>query len=424
MDNIIKTQICDGVNLTYIPEKKFKTALLSFSMIIPMEKEKVSKNAIVPNLLAHSCKKYPSLLAINTKLEELYGACAISQVSKLGDNQVLTIAIQSLGNDYIPNSSDNILEITKLLNEMIFNPDAENGSFSSKSFAQEKRQLIEDIESELNDKRVYANKRCTEIMCENEKFGINAIGTIEGAKRLNETEVFEEWKKLLETSRIEIMAIGSCNYQLMVEEFKNRFALIERNATQITEDKVVKDVESIKETNEKMDVVQCKLVMGFRTGIAKPDDDVEAVKVMSALLGGTPQSKLFLNVREKLSLCYYCSTNYIANKGILFISSGVQEENMQKAKKEILNQVEDIKLGNFTEKELSETKMYICQAIEKIKDSLGSLNTWYSNQSLDKVQYNPDEMIEKINKIQREDVIKAAQKLKLDTIYALSKKGE
>lgn len=424
MDNIIKTQICDGVNLTYIPEKKFKTALLSFSMIIPMEKENVSKNAIVPNLLAHSCKKYPSLLAINTKLEELYGACAISQVSKLGDNQVLTIAIQSLGNDYIPNSSDNILEITKLLNEMIFDPDAENGSFSSKSFAQEKRQLIEDIESELNDKRVYANKRCTEIMCENEKFGINAIGTIEGAKSLNETDVFEEWKKLLETSHIEIMAIGSCNYQLMVEEFKNRFALVERNATQITEDKVVKDVESIKETTEKMDVVQCKLVMGFRTGIAKPDDNVEAVKVMSALLGGTPQSKLFLNVREKLSLCYYCSTNYIANKGILFINSGVQEENMQKAKKEILNQVEDMKLGNFTEKELSETKMYICQAIEKIKDSLGSLNTWYSNQSLDEVQYSPDEMIEKINKIQREDVIKAAQKLKLDTIYALSKKGE
>lgn len=424
MENITKFQICEGVNLTYIPEQKFKTALLSFSMIIPMDENNVSANAIVPNLLAHSCKKYPSLLAINTKLEELYGACAITKISKLGDNQILTIAVQSIGNSYVPNSADNILEITKLLNEMIFNPNFENGSFSSKEFAQEKRQLIEDIESELNDKRVYANRRCTETMCENEKFGINSIGTIKGAKELDAPKVSEAWKNLLETSRIEIIAIGSCNHQLIMEEFKQHFDAIDRKVTEIPPDKIVKDVQSVKEVSEKMDVVQCKLVMGFRTGIAKPDDDVEAVKVMSALLGGTPQSKLFLNVREKMSLCYYCSTNYTASKGILFIDSGVQEENMEKAKKEILNQIEDIKLGNFSEKDLTETKMYLCQAIETIKDNLGSLNTWYCNQSLDKVQYSPDEMIEKISKIQREDVIKAAQKLKLDTIYALSKKGE
>lgn len=424
MDNIIKTQICEGVNLTYIPEKKFKTALLSFSMIVPMEEENISKNAIIPNLLAHSCKKYPSLLEINTKLEELYGACVVSQVSKLGDNQVLTLAIQSVSDDYIPDSSENMSEIIKLLGEIIFNPDAQNEAFNPKSFLQEKRQLIEDIESELNDKRVYAGIRCTEIMCKNEKFRINPKGKIEEAKSLNEADVFAEWKNLLETSRIEIMAIGSCNHQLIIDEFKEKFASVNRNEKQILPDEVIKDVETVKEVHEKMDVIQCKLVMGFRTEIAKPDDNLEATKVMSALLGGSPQSKLFLNVREKLSLCYYCSTNYIPSKGILFISSGIQEENIQKVKKEILNQIEDLTLGNFSEKELLETKMYICQEIEKIKDSIISLNTWYSNQYLDKMQYSPDEIIEKINKIEREDVIKAAQKLKLDTVYTLSKKGE
>lgn len=424
MDNIIKTQICEGVNLTYIPEKKFKTALLSFSMIVPMEEENISKNAIIPNLLAHSCKKYPSLLEINTKLEELYGACVVSQVSKLGDNQVLTLAIQSVSDDYIPDSSENMSEIIKLLGEIIFNPDAQNEAFNPKSFLQEKRQLIEDIESELNDKRIYAGIRCTEIMCKNEKFRINPKGKIEGAKSLSEGDVFAEWKNLLETSRIEIMAIGSCNHQLIIDEFKEKFASVNRNEKQILPDEVIKDVETVKEVHEKMDVIQCKLVMGFRTEIAKPDDNLEAAKVMSALLGGSPQSKLFLNVREKLSLCYYCSTNYIPSKGILFISSGIQEENIQKVKKEILNQIEDLTLGNFSEKELLETKMYICQEIEKIKDSIISLNTWYSNQYLDKMQYSPDEIIEKINKIEREDVIKAAQKLKLDTVYTLSKKGE
>lgn len=425
MPNIITKQVCEGVNLTYIPEQKFKTALISFSMITPMDKQNVSANAIIPNLMGHSCKKYPSLLEINTKLEELYGACAISKVSKLGDKQILTIAIQSVGNSYIPDASDNILEITKLLNEMVFNPNTQNNSFAPKEFFQEKRQLIEDIESELNDKRVYANRKCTEIMCQNEKFGINSIGTIEGAQNLDEKSVFKEWKNLLKSSHIEIMAIGSCNHELIFNEFKKSFDSIERTNSEMPQDKIVKDVESIKEISEHMDVVQCKLVMGFRTRIAKPDKETEAVKVMSALLGGTPQSKLFLNVREKLSLCYYCSSKYVASKGILFIDSGVEQKNTQKAKKEILNQIEDIKLGNFSDTELTETKMYLSQAIEKTKDNLGALHEWYCGQSLDDVKYSPDEMIEKINKVQREDVINAAQKLELDTVYTLlSKESE
>ena len=388
-----------------------------------MDEKHVSANAVLPHLLAHSSKKYPSLLDINLKLEELYGASAISQSTKLGDKQVLTVAVTGIGNSYIPNSSDNILEVTKLLSEMIFNPDTSENAFKTKNLEQERRQLIEDIESELNDKRTYASKKCTEIMCKNEGFGISATGTVEGAKNLSETSVFDEWKSLLESSHIEIMIIGSCNHKLIFEEFKKRFAEIKRNETQILPDKVIKNVEAVKEISETMDVVQCKLVMGFRTGIAKPEKEVESVKVMSALLGGTPQSKLFLNVREKLSLCYYCSSSYNANKGILFINSGVQEENISKAKKEILNQIEDIRLGNFTEKELSETKMYLSQAIEKVKDNIGTLNSWYCNQSLDKVRYSPDEMIERISKVQREDVIKAAQNLKLDTVYTLSKKG-
>ena len=419
MPNIITEQICSGVNLNYIPEQKFKTALLSFSMITPMDRETVSKNAIIPNLLAHSCKKYPSLLEINTKLEELYGACAISKVSKLGDKQLLTIAIQSVGNNYIPDSSDNILEITKLLNEMIFSPNASDNAFDSKDFSQEKRQLIEDIESELNNKRIYVNRKCTEVMCKDEKFGISPIGTIEDSRKLDAKTVFEEWKNLLKSSHIEKMVIGTCNHKLVLNEFKKNFDLLEREESIIPQDTVIKEVKAIKEVSEHMDVVQCKLVMGFRTEIAKPDKGVEAAKVMNALLGGTPQSKLFLNVREKLSLCYYCSSNYIPAKGILFIDSGVQKENIEKAKKEILNQVEDITLGNFSETELSETKMFLAQAIEKTKDKLGALHTWYCNQTLDETKYSPDEMIEKINKVQREDVINAAQKLKLDTVYTL-----
>ena len=423
MKNMVTKKICSGVNLTYIPEEKFKTTLISFVMFTPIDKKTVSANAIIPHLLSHSCRQYPSLQNINLKLEELYGTDLISKASKIGDNQVLTISASGLSSRYIPDSSDNSLEIAKLLNEIIFNPDIKENTFKSEKLAQEKRQLIEDIESELNDKKTYAIKKCTEIMCKNEKFGIPSSGTIESAKMLNEQDAFNAWKNLLTSSHIEIMVIGSCNHKLIFNEFKKNFDTIERNASEISKDIIVNEVQSIKEIYENMDVVQAKLVMGFRTGIAKPDPNVEAVKVMNALLGGSPQSKLFLNVREKLSLCYYCSSNYISEKGILFIQSGVQEENILKAKQEILNQIEDIQLGNFTEKELSETKMYMAQAIEKVMDSQESLGLWYAGQALDSVKYSPDEMIEKINKVKREDIIKSAQSLKLDTVYILSQKG-
>ena len=218
------------------------------------------------------------------------------------------------------------------------------------------------------------------------------------------------------------MLTGTGFYEPLLEEFKSQFSKIKRENIFSYENKIIKKASKIKEAKEIMDVVQCKLVMGFRTEIAKPSEDVESVKVMNALLGGTAQSKLFVNVREKLSLCYYCSSKYNAQKGIIFIESGVQEKNIYKAKEEILKQIKDIQLGNFTDKELNETKLFLSQTIEKVKDSAGALNSWYGTQTFDEKNQTPEEVIEKINNISREKVISAAKKITLDTVYVLSGK--
>ena len=215
---------------------------------------------------------------------------------------------------------------------------------------------------------------------------------------------------------------GGGKYESVMEEFEKHFSEIERKDIFSCENKIIKKTSHIKEAKEIMDVVQCKLMMGFRTEIAKPDEDVESVKVMNALLGGTAQSKLFLNVREKLSLCYYCSSKYVAQKGIIFIESGVQKENVSKAKEEILKQIKDIQLGNFTDKELDETKLYLSQSLEKIKDSPENLSSWYGSQAFDKTKQSPEETIEKIKNVSREEVISAAKKITTDTIYVLSGK--
>ncbi len=422
MQSMVKSEICKNVNFTYIPDKKFKTAIISFSMFTPLDKKCASKNAIIPSLLAHSCKEYPSLLEISTKLEELYGATISPSITKLGDIQILTLAMQSISNNFISDSQNNVLEATNLLCEMIFNPNTENESFKEENIAQEKRQLIEDIKSEMNDKKIYARRKCEEIMCKNEKFGINVAGTIENVEKLDGSSVYKAWQKLLKHSHIEIKLIGSCAYEPIINEFKNRFLKIIRNEIVNCSNEVIKKASHITEITEKMDIVQCKLVIGMRTEIAKPDEDVQALKVMNALFGGTAQSKLFVNVREKLSLCYYCSSKYNSQKGIIFIESGVEKKNIEKAKDEILKQLEDIKLGNFSDEELEQTKLYLCQSTEKVKDSLSSLNAWYSAQTFDENQKSPDEIIEKIKEVSREKVINVAQKITLDTVYMLTDK--
>lgn len=424
MNDIFREKLFDDVNFTYIPKSKFKTAMISFSMFTPLSKDEAAKNAILPNLLSHSCKKYPTLRSIGIKLEELYGASVGTSISKLGDYQVLTLCAEGLEGKFAYENPNNISELTNLLCEMIFNPDLEEGKFKEENVAQEKRQLIEDIMSEMNDKRIYATRRCEEIMFSEEKYGVNVLGDIKTAKKLTAEEITQAWKKLLSSSHIEIMVIGKASREAILTELRKYFSEIKREHSTILKTEIIKKAERVREFTESMDVTQCKLVMGLRSEIAYPDKDVPAMIVMNALFGGTAQSKLFLNVREKLSLCYYCSSKYNKQKGVLFISSGVEKHNLESAKKEILRQLKEVKIGNFTDSELAEIKLHLSQTIEGVGDSLSSLNSWYIPQSFFGNMKSPSKFIKEINEVSREKVIEVANKVTLDTVYTLLCKEE
>lgn len=424
MNNIIRKNLSEGINFTYIPQDKFKTTLISFSMITPLSKEDAPKNAILAGLLSHSCKKFPCLSDVSIKLEELYGASIHPSNSRLGESQVITITAKGLNSKFAYENSNNILDIAKLLCEMIFEPDLNGEMFKNENINQEKRELIESINSEMNDKKLYARKRCIEVMCENEKFGIDPQGSIETVKLLDSENVYKAWKRLLSSSIIEIMVIGSAAYETIISEFKRWFSNIERENIVCCDTEIIKKAETIKNFKESRDVTQCKLVMGLRAEIAEPNEDVYSMIVMNTLFGGSAQSKLFLNVREKLSLCYYCSSKYNKHKGIILIESGVESKNIEKAKEEIISQLKEIKIGNFTDEELEETKLYLSQAIQATKDSLTSLNDWYISQVFSEEKESPDEVIKKIDKVSREKVIEVANKITLDTVYLIHGKEE
>jgi len=419
MIGIEQRSVCDGVNFRSIKDTKFKTVRMSVNFMLPIQKSTAASNALLPFLLSRASSEYPDFTKLGERLEELYGAEINADVQKLGDVQLLSLSASGIADRYSLSGESISTELSKLLCSIIFDPPFENGLFPQDGFEQEKRQTIELIESEYNDKRTYAKQRCEEIMCAEEPYGINRYGSKDAIKNLKREELTQAWQYLIHNAKIEIMVLGDCDSALVFEGFYNAFKKLNRTSTVDCPTKNIKKADKVNDVVEKMDVAQSKLVLGFRTGVAMPDAEVEAVKLMTALFGGTPNSKLFLNVREKLSLCYYCSAQYLSMKGIMLVQSGVETKNVEKAKQEILFQLDEVKKGNFDENEVNAAKLSICNSYRSVSDSLGSLEAWYLSQTFTNQVKRPDEAAAIINAVSRQEIIDAANHVTLDTVYRL-----
>lgn len=420
MTNKLKRfEISEGINLNVIKDDRFKNGRISIAMYTPLEKNNVSKNAILPFLLTKSCKMYPDFTSLNKRLDELYGASIYADVQNLGDMQEIIMSASFLDDRYALNNECISEKITELLCDMLFNPVTINDNFSIENVNQEKRQLKELIESEYNDKRIFALNRCKELMCKDEKYGINKLGKKEDIQNMLSKDIHEAWMNLLETARFEIFVLGNFDETKALKVFKSAFLDIKRKNIVSFETQIIKKAKKENSYNETVKATQSKLVMGFRTNIAGQDEDVNAMRVAIALFGATPNSKLFLNVREKYSLCYYCSAKYDRAKGIMFVQSGVEKENIEKAKKEILNQLEEVKKGNFSDDDISAIKKSLSNSYKTVNDYLSSLETFYSAQVFDEKIVTPEETIEKINAVTKDQIVEVANKITLDTIYTL-----
>ena len=415
-------KICEGVNLLCINDDKFKTSRISFTMFVPLEESTATVHSLLMGILERGCKEYPNFQSFNRYLEQLYGANIYSNVDKIGEVQALTLSAVCINDNLTFNNEEVLLNISKLLCSVIFEPCLNGTSFKNEDIIQAKRQLKENIKSEYNDKKIYSKIRCEELMCKGERFSINRLGKEEDIDSINSEDIFNAWKNLLDTARIEIMALGSIDSNTIKTVFSDAFAKVTRKSVNSYKPQIIDTVDKTREFQDVLDVVQCKLVMGFRTPYSAFNDNIFPVKLMTALLGGTPVSKLFMNVREKLSLCYYCAASFNKDKGILLIESGVERINLEMAKKEILYQLDEIKKGNFTDDELNNTKKYLSQAFEQVNDSLGAMNSWYISQVISGKIYTPKEYAENICNVSKKEVIEAANNVKLDTIYTLTGK--
>ncbi len=424
MIGIEQRSVCDGVNFRSIKDTKFKTVRMSVNFMLPIQKSTAASNALLPFLLSRASREYPDFTKLGERLAELYGASINADVQKLGDVQLLSLSASGIADRYSLSGESISTELSKLLCSIIFDPPFEKGLFPQDGFDQEKRQTLELIDSEYNDKRTYAKQRCEEIMCAGEPYGINRYGSKDAINNLKREELSDAWQYLIKNAKIEIMVLGDCDPTLVFEGFYNAFKNLNKTSTVACPTKNIKKADKVKDIVEKMDVAQSKLVLGFRTSAAIPDAEVEAVKLMIALFGGTPSSKLFLNVREKLSLCYYCSAQYNSMKGMMLVQSGVETKNVDRAKQEILFQLDEIRKGNFNEDEVNAAKLSICNSYRSVSDSLGSLEVWYLSQTFANQIKRPEEAAAIINAVTRQEIIDAANHVTLDTVYRLIGSGE
>lgn len=410
----------NGVEGLFIKNGRFNTTSVSFNFYLPLNEKTVAHNALLPFVLTSCSKDYPDFTSLNLKLSKLYGARLDSSCEKYGDCQLLRMRISVIDDKFSLDDDSLVLQASELLLKLIFNPNTENGSFYECDVEREKRKAIEHIKGEIAEKRVYAKNRLIAEMFKGTPYGLPKCGTEEEVAKITGKSLYAAWENMLKTAFVRVHIVGAAKPHKFFEGIKEHFEALERS--NITDCKICKPAVPTDKVNtviEKMDVKQGKLVMGFSSDIYGDDDLSVPLMVMCDVFGGGPYSRLFTNVREKMSLCYYCSATSVRYKGLLTVDSGVEKENCDKAEKEILNQLDILKNGEFLDSELESSKKSFCDSLKTYYDSQNSLDLWYALKINNTNLYSPEDIIEKIKVITKEDVVYAAKGVKLHTVYKL-----
>lgn len=422
--NFSEKKISDGISLITVKTQQFKTNEIAVSLAVPLTKESAGVNALLINMLSRKSRDLPTMSMLNKKLAYLYGASVSAVVSKLGESQVLKLGISCLDDRFSLDSESISFECVKLLFSLLTEPRVdESGNFFSEDIEAEKRILIEKIQAENNEKRIYVLRQAEKLMFGNEAYSINRYGDIESINTVTKEQCRQTYNNLLSTAKILVTVVGNTDTVKTAKYISDVFSKRKRNYRPLEKAEFIPVCNNVKEKMERIDVKQGKLVLGFRVNLKPEDKLTDAMRSFCDVFGGGPYSKLFANVREKLSLCYYCSARYTKLKSFIMIQCGCNEENMDKAVNEILNQLEIIKSGNFDE-EFNSSKIGLRDAILSVNDTPELIESWYANQMTQDDIKTPEQTAKDNDDVTKEQIIECANLLTLDTVYKLSSPRE
>ena len=413
-----RSELGDNIGFTSIIDEKFKTCSLGVYLLTELSEKTAAVNNLATGILTVSSSSFRTYAALCEKLSELYGAGLGSSARKKGDAQILGLKASWLDNRYAIDGEDISGEMRSLIKDCLFSPNLKDGAFDEDSFAMVKKDLIDRIDGELNQKRSYALAQAAAVAYRGEPAECTGYGSREAASSATPADAYRAYQELLKTAQIEIFYVAPQEDDSFAEMFRSSFGSIDRTPKTVSIRNHSPLKSQVETVSEEFDVNQCKAVFAFKTD----SDDRYALKMLSIIYGELPFSKLFLNVREKNSLCYYCTSRSISVKGSFFVDIGVERSNIKTAEDEIMAQLDEIRKGNITDQEMQGALMALDNAVLQVGDTPTSYIGWYLDCFCDGEYITPEEHFLRFKAVTKERIVEAAKSLKPDSVYLMLNK--
>lgn len=407
-----------GITLRCFPDSRFKQGTFSLQLVRPMCREEAALNALLPAVLLRGCANYPDLRSITLHLDDLYGAAVGAVVRRIGDYQTTGMACGFLDDRYAMDGDRVLAPMLRFLEQLLLDPSLEQGLFRQDYLESEKRNLILAIEAKRNDKRVYAASRLTELMCSDDSFGIPRLGTTEQVRAITAESLYAHYRKILAESPVELFYVGSADIHTVAALVRPIFEKIPRAPLCLPPQTPFRDGGGGNHT-ETMDVAQGKLCMGFVTPVTLRDADFVSMQVLNTLFGSGMTNKLFMHIRETLSLCYDIGSSYHGSKGILTVSAGIDSRHSLLVQDQVHALLQDCREGRISDEELCSARESLISQLRATHDSPAAIEGYYATAALSGHRLTPDEYMEKVRAVTREQVMEAARSLSLHTVYFL-----
>lgn len=423
MHETVEQKDINGMTLHVIPTKKFKTIQIVLKFRAPLNEETITKRALLPYLLRKGTERYTSEKQLQMALDQLYGATLSIDGAKKGNNHILSVRLEIANEKYITHATEVISEAVSLLNEVVYRPLVDNDGFDEAIFSREKKTLRNKIEAIVDDKMTYANLRLIDEMCAEETYRVHVYGYKKQLETLDRSELYSYYKDMINTDQCDLYIVGDVSSAEMASKIREILPTKRSTSSHAWVENEHKADVKVNEVIEHQDIQQAKLHIGYRTNCTYQDDEYFALQVFNGLFGGFPNSKLFINVREKHSLAYYAASRIESLKGLMIVVSGIDGDDYTKARSIIDEQLEAMKNAEFTEEMMNETKEMIRnQFLESLDNPQGMVEMNYQ-QLLGDSHWTLDSFIENIQQVTKEDVVEVAKKIEQDTVYLLTKQG-
>lgn len=411
-------QLQPGIYLRGCTDTRFKTNCLSLQLVRPMSRQEASANALISAVLLRGTEHYPDIRDITRHLDDLYGATVGSLVRRVGDYQTTGLYCSFTQDSYALGGDKILQPVIAFLREVLLSPRLENGVFCDSFVSGEKRNLLSAIEAQKNDKRIYAAGQLMKYMCAQDSAGIPRLGEVSQVRQLEAAGLYDHYQKILKHSRIDIFYVGACPLEEIAGLLRPIFEGIARDYVNLPGQTPFHDGGKTRNC-EYMDVTQGKLQMGFLTPPTINTPDFVPMQVLNTVFGSGMTNKLFMNIREKQSLCYDIGSSYQGGKGILTVSAGMDCQMVETVEQEILKELENCCRRQITQAELESAQNSLLSSLREIHDTPSSIENYYSTGALSGMQLSIGEYIEQVQQVTVSRLAELAQKVQLHSVFMI-----